>query len=93
MSVVGPRPHATKARVGGKLYGEAAARYAERHKVRPGITGWGQVNGWRGNTNSDEELRRRIEFDLFYMENWSLLFDIRIMLRTPAVMLSGKGAC
>ncbi len=93
MSVIGPRPHAIKAKVGGRLYCEAVARYAERHKIRPGITGWAQVNGWRGDTDSDEHLRRRIEFDIYYMEHWSLFFDIRIMLGTLMVMLSGKGAC
>ena len=93
MSVVGPRPHAIKARSNGKLYSEAVARYAERYKIKPGITGWAQVNGWRGDTDSQEGLRRRVEFDIYYMEHWSILFDISIILRTPFAMLSGKGAC
>jgi len=93
MSVVGPRPHAVKAKAGGKLYGQAVARYAERHRIKPGITGWAQVNGWRGDADGEEGLRRRVEFDIHYVENWSILFDIRIMLRTVRVMLSGSGAC
>ena len=92
MSIVGPRPHAIRARAGGKLYGEAVPRYAERHKVKPGITGWAQVNGWRGETATEEELRRRIECDIYYLENWSILFDLRIMLRTIIAIIAGKGA-
>ena len=92
MSIVGPRPHAIRARVGGKLYGEAVPRYAERHKVKPGITGWAQVNGWRGETTTEDELRRRIECDIYYLENWSVFFDLRIMLRTIIAVIAGKGA-
>ena len=93
MSVVGPRPHAINARSNGKLYAEVVARYAERYKIKPGITGWAQVNGWRGDTDNEQGLRRRVEFDIYYMEHWSILFDIYVMLRTPLIMLSGKGAC
>src|SRR5262249_35787503 len=82
MSVVGPRPHAVKANTGGRPYGEAVARYAERHRIEPGITDWAQVNGWRGDADGEDGLRQRIEFDIHYVENWSILFDIRIMLRT-----------
>ena len=92
MSIVGPRPHAIRARVGGKLYREAVPRYAERHKVKPGITGWAQVNGWRGETATEDELRRRIECDIYYVENWSILFDLRIILHTIIAIIAGKGA-
>jgi len=93
MSVVGPRPHAINARSNGKPYGEVVARYAERYKIKPGITGWAQVSGWRGDTDSEQGLQRRVEFDIYYMEHWSIFFDIYVMLRTPLIMLSGKGAC
>lgn len=93
MSIIGPRPHALKARSGGKPYGEVVLRYAERHKIRPGITGWAQVNGWRGDADGEEGLQRRVECDIYYMENWSIAFDILIMIRTLFVLVSGKGAC
>ena len=63
----------------------ASARPESRHRVKPGITGWAQVNGYRGETASDEKMRRRLEYDLFYIENWSLGFDIRILLLTLLV--------
>ncbi len=93
MSIVGPRPHVLKAKAGGIPYCEVVASYAERHKAKPGITGWAQVNGWRGDTRSAEDLRRRIEFDIYYIEHWSILFDLRIMFRTLWVLVSGEGAC
>lgn len=92
MSVVGPRPHAVRAKAGGKLYAESVAKYAERHKIRPGITGWAQVNGWRGETDTEEKLRGRVECDIYYVENWSLMFDIRIILKTFVVIFSHEGA-
>lgn len=93
MSIIGPRPHAMKARSGGKPYDEVAFRYAERHKIKPGITGWAQVNGWRGDADGEEGLRRRVECDIYYMEHWSIAFDILIMIRTLVVLVSGRGAC
>jgi putative colanic acid biosynthesis UDP-glucose lipid carrier transferase len=56
--------------------------YMIRHKVRPGITGWAQVNGLRGETDTDEKMRRRVDFDLYYIDNWSMLFDLQILLLT-----------
>ncbi len=82
MSVVGPRPHAV---AHNRFYAELIGDYLARHKVRPGITGWAQVNGLRGETRTIEEMRRRIQYDLYYVENWSLLFDLRIILRTLLV--------
>ena len=58
------------------------ALYARRHNVLPGITGWAQVNGFRGETDTDEKMQRRVDHDLFYIDNWSLLFDLRILLMT-----------
>ena len=91
MSVVGPRPHALHAKAGGRLYHEVVEEYAVRHKVKPGITGWAQVNGWRGDTDTEEKLQKRVECDLYYMEHWSLLFDFYIILRTVRCVLIGTG--
>ena len=82
MSIVGPRPHATQTKAGDKPLEEAVAEYAVRHKVKPGITGWAQVNGWRGTIDSAETLRKRVEFDIYYLENWSLMFDLKIVVLT-----------
>ena len=76
-----------------ELYSGLLNQYMVRHFLKPGITGWAQVSGWRGDTDSEQGLRRRVEFDIYYMEHWSILFDIYVMLRTPLIMLSGKGAC
>ncbi len=82
MSVVGPRPHAVTMRTEERLGHEIIAEYAHRHRVKPGITGWAQVNGYRGATHRAEQLRKRVEYDLFYIENWSLLFDFKILALT-----------
>lgn len=82
MSLVGPRPHALKAKAAGQLYHEVVAEYAMRHKIRPGITGWAQISGWRGETDTEEKIIRRVEHDLFYMNNWSILFDLYILVMT-----------
>jgi len=92
MSLVGPRPHATSAKAAGRLYEEAVDAYAARHRVKPGITGWAQVNGWRGETDTVEKIQRRVEYDLFYIENWSLGFDLKILLRTALVVLGDRAA-
>jgi Undecaprenyl-phosphate glucose phosphotransferase len=82
MSLVGPRPHPLHMRVGGGFYFEMVERYRLRHAVKPGITGWAQVNGARGEVDTLEKARRRVELDLWYIENWSLALDLRILLRT-----------
>ena len=92
LSLVGPRPHAVSAKAGGKLYDEAVASYFARHKVKPGITGWAQINGWRGETDTEEKLVKRIEHDLEYIENWSLLLDLYIVLKTPLSLLKSENA-
>ena len=84
MSLVGPRPHAL---AHDQQYERTIALYARRHNVKPGITGWAQVSGLRGETSSDEKMRKRVEHDLYYIDHWSLLFDIRIMFLT---VFSGK---
>ena len=79
MSIVGPRPHAI---AHDHDFEKRIAYYARRHNIKPGITGWAQVNGYRGETNTDEKMRARVEYDLDYLDHWSLLLDIEIMLLT-----------
>ncbi len=92
LSLVGPRPHAIYAKAADHLYHEAVDGYFARHRVKPGITGWAQINGWRGETDSREKILRRVEHDLFYIENWSILFDLYIVARTPFALIRGEGA-
>lgn len=89
MSLVGPRPHALDHN---EEFGREVRGYFARHKVRPGITGWAQVNGLRGETDTHEKIRARVEHDIHYAENWSLLFDLRILLLTVLVVLFQKTA-
>jgi Undecaprenyl-phosphate glucose phosphotransferase len=79
MSIVGPRPHATAQN---ETFAELISSFSRRHNVKPGITGWAQVNGYRGDTDTLEKMQRRVEHDLYYVDNWSLLFDLRIILLT-----------
>jgi len=82
MSIVGPRPHAMATKAEGRLFQDVVDRYAARHRVNPGITGWAQVNGWRGETDTIDKIQRRVECDLYYIDNWSVWFDLYIVLRT-----------
>jgi Undecaprenyl-phosphate glucose phosphotransferase len=84
MSMVGPRPHAV---AHNEAFGKQIEDYLRRHRVKPGITGWAQVNGYRGETDTLDKMERRIEFDLYYIDNWSLGLDLRILLRTLAVII------
>jgi Undecaprenyl-phosphate glucose phosphotransferase len=79
MSVVGPRPHALSH---DHEYESRISLYARRHNVKPGLTGWAQINGYRGEIDSDEKIRKRVEYDLFYIDNWSLWLDLKIIART-----------
>jgi Undecaprenyl-phosphate glucose phosphotransferase len=92
LSLVGPRPHAINAKAAEYPYDEAVDGYFARHRVKPGITGWAQIHGWRGETDSKEKIQHRVEHDLYYIENWSLLLDISILLRTPLAVLSMENA-
>jgi Undecaprenyl-phosphate glucose phosphotransferase len=92
LSLVGPRPHAIHAKAENRLYDEAVDGYFARHRVKPGITGWAQINGWRGDTDTNEKIQRRIEHDLYYIENWSLPFDLYILARTPFALLNTESA-
>jgi exopolysaccharide biosynthesis polyprenyl glycosylphosphotransferase len=86
LSLVGPRPHAVHAKAADRLYDEAVDGYFARHRVKPGITGWAQINGWRGETDTEEKIRQRVEHDLHYIENWSVLLDLEILARTPLAL-------
>jgi len=92
MSLVGPRPHATEAKADADLYQTVVDRYFARHRMKPGVTGWAQINGWRGETDTHEKIQRRVEADLYYIGNWSLLFDLYIIAATPIALLSGESA-
>jgi lipopolysaccharide/colanic/teichoic acid biosynthesis glycosyltransferase len=92
MSMVGPRPHATATKAANLLFEDAVEEYASRHRVKPGITGLAQVNGYRGETDTVEKIQRRVEFDLQYIESWSLWMDLSILLRTLPAVLSARSA-
>jgi exopolysaccharide production protein ExoY len=82
MSLVGPRPHAV---AHNQLYCERLERYANRHCVKPGMTGWAQIHGFRGPTEDPEKMRKRVHMDLYYIENWSIWLDLKIIALTPFV--------
>ncbi len=84
MSIIGPRPHA---RSHDRWFGGAIRQYYGRHRVLPGLTGWAQVNGFRGSIEDPDMIKRRVDHDLFYIENWSLMFDLKILLLTPLALL------
>jgi putative colanic acid biosynthesis UDP-glucose lipid carrier transferase len=89
MSIVGPRPHAV---AHNELYRELIRAYMVRHKVKPGITGWAQVNGMRGETETVEKMKARVEYDLEYLRNWSLGLDLQIIVRTVRVLFFDRNA-
>ena len=79
MSIVGPRPHAV---AHNEMYRNEIEGYMQRHLVKPGITGWAQINGWRGETDTTEKMQKRVEYDMHYIRNWSIWFDLKIILLT-----------
>lgn len=89
MSLVGPRPHAS---AHNEQYRSQIEGYMLRHKVRPGITGLAQVNGWRGETDTLEKMAKRVEFDHKYIRDWSWFLDIQILCRTVLVLFGSKNA-
>jgi putative colanic acid biosynthesis UDP-glucose lipid carrier transferase len=89
MSLVGPRPHAVDHN---EEYGRKIRGYFARHRVKPGITGFAQVNGLRGETRDPERMAERVRHDVYYAENWSFLFDIRILAQTLFVIILGRNA-
>jgi polysaccharide biosynthesis protein PslA len=90
MSIVGPRPHVSNMLVGDGVYSEVVQQYAARHRIKPGITGWAQINGMRGGIDSLEKANRGADLDLHYIANWSPQFDLRIMVRTLVTGLVGR---
>ncbi|MBV8471845.1 MAG: undecaprenyl-phosphate glucose phosphotransferase [Hyphomicrobiales bacterium] len=92
LSLVGPRPHAVHAKAADRQYDEVVDGYFARHRVKPGITGWAQVNGWRGETDTQEKIQQRVEHDLYYIENWSILLDLYILAITPGSLLKTNNA-
>lgn len=89
MSLVGPRPHALSH---DREFERRVALYARRHNVKPGITGWAQIHGFRGETDTEEKLSKRIEHDLHYIDNWSLTLDLKILARTVLSSASYRNA-
>lgn len=92
LSLVGPRPHATQAKAADALYEQVVEGYFARHKVKPGITGWAQINGWRGETDTREKLEQRVKHDLEYIDRWSIGMDLMILARTPFALLKSENA-
>jgi polysaccharide biosynthesis protein PslA len=92
MSLVGPRPHAVAMKAGDRLYCDAVEEYLHRHRVKPGITGWAQVNGLRGEVDTLAKARARVVHDLYYIEHWSLWLDFKIILRTVGILASRDNA-
>jgi polysaccharide biosynthesis protein PslA len=92
MSLVGPRPHAITMKAGDRFYYDAVKEYLHRHRVKPGITGWAQVNGHRGEIDTLEKARLRVTYDLQYIERWSIWLDFRILLMSFRFMLSRENA-
>jgi len=89
MSLVGPRPHAA---AHNEKYALLIDDYLARHRMKPGMTGWAQVNGARGGTETPQQMQRRLEYDLFYISNWSLYLDLKVLLMTVPAVLRGTNA-
>jgi putative colanic acid biosysnthesis UDP-glucose lipid carrier transferase len=89
MSLVGPRPHPVELN---EDYARVIRGYFARHRLRPGMTGWAQVNGFRGETKTIEQMEARVKCDIYYVENWSLLFDLKILAMTAVICLTGRNA-
>jgi lipopolysaccharide/colanic/teichoic acid biosynthesis glycosyltransferase len=92
MSLVGPRPHPIRAKAGDRLYPDVVPNYAARHAVKPGITGWAQINGWRGETIAPYQIEQRVAFDMAYISKRSIRFDLWIMILTIAREIRSKAA-
>ena len=92
LSLVGPRPHAVHAHLQDQPWNEVVDGYFARHRVKPGVTGWAQINGWRGEIDNVEKIKKRTDHDLYYIENWSLAFDLYILFKTPFRLMDTKNA-
>jgi len=89
MSIVGPRPHAVKHN---EEFRKKIQGYMLRHKMKPGMTGLAQINGYRGETDTDEKMQQRVRYDVQYINNWSIWLDLAIILKTPLVLFQGQNA-
>jgi lipopolysaccharide/colanic/teichoic acid biosynthesis glycosyltransferase len=92
MSLVGPRAHPLAMKAGNRFYHDAVADYVRRHRVKPGLTGWAQVNGLRGEIDSLEKAQQRVVYDLDYIESWSLWLDLKILLMSFRILVSQENA-
>lgn len=92
LSLVGPRPHATASKAGDRLYNDVVEGYYARHRMKPGITGLAQIHGWRGETDTEEKLQRRVELDIQYIDNWSIWMDLYILAMTPLSLFNTRNA-
>ena len=92
LSLIGPRPHAVNSKAENRLYDEVVDGYFARHRVKPGITGWAQINGWRGETDTEDKIQKRVECDLYYIENWSVFLDAYILIMTPFALTKTENA-
>jgi len=92
LSLVGPRPHAMQAKAGNRIYDEVVEGYYARHRMKPGITGLAQINGWRGETDTEAKLQRRVEFDIQYIDTWSVWMDLYILAMTPLSLINARNA-
>ncbi|MEP0455333.1 MAG: undecaprenyl-phosphate glucose phosphotransferase, partial [Roseibium sp.] len=92
LSLVGPRPHAVNAHTDNHTWDEVVDGYFARHKVKPGVTGWAQINGWRGEVDRPTKIQKRVECDVYYIENWSILFDLKILFMTPFSLFNTENA-
>ena len=92
MSLIGPRPHAVAMKAGDRLYCDAVEQYLHRHRVKPGVTGWAQVNGLRGEVDTFEKAHARVAHDLYYIEHWSPWLDLKILLKTVGILLFHEDA-
>ncbi|MBL8594833.1 MAG: undecaprenyl-phosphate glucose phosphotransferase [Devosia sp.] len=90
LSIVGPRPHALAAKADNQLYYDAVEGYFARHRVKPGMTGWAQIHGWRGETDTVDKIMQRVNHDLYYIENWSLWLDVKIVAMTPISLFTQR---
>ena len=92
LSLVGPRPHAVFAHTQNMLWDSIVDGYYARHRVKPGVTGWAQINGFRGGIDTVDKLKDRVEHDLYYIENWSLSLDLYITFMTPVRLLNTENS-
>ncbi len=92
LSLVGPRPHAVNAHTDNTAWDDVVDGYFARHKVKPGVTGWAQINGWRGEVDTPDKIQNRVECDVYYIENWSLMLDLKILFLTPIRLMNTENA-